>query len=81
MKPPFRLPARIEDDHFLVAHDCELIADLHVSTRAEREFILKAVNNYRALLGALVEASAALEQMGCELGLMPELEAIIEEAT
>lgn len=48
--------------------------------RDDAEFIVKAVNNHYLLLGALVEARAALDQLGCELGIMPEIDAIIKEA-
>lgn len=81
MKAPFKLPARLEDARFLVAHDCELVADLYDAFPAERDYILKAVNHYPILLDALKAARDLLDKQGCELHIMDELDHVIREAT
>lgn len=81
MKAPFKLPARLEDGRFLVAHDCEQVADLYDAFPPERDYILKAVNHYPKLLDALAAARNLLDQQGCELHVMDELDTVIREAT
>lgn len=57
--PPFRLPVRIVDEHFLVADDCELITKLPDATDAEKAYIVKALN----AMPALLKAAHVLEEL------------------
>lgn len=55
MKPPFKLPARVSDERFLVAADCELVAELVAATPEEIAFITTAVNHHERLATALLD--------------------------
>lgn len=53
MKPPFKLPARASDERFLVAANCELVAELVAATPKEVAYIVTAVNLHDDLMKLL----------------------------
>ena len=63
MKPyPFALPLRVEDNHFLVGADCELIANMKDASIGELDAVIEAVNAYPKLM-AIAEAAQNLIDM------------------
>lgn len=81
MTAPFKLPVRLEDDTFLVASDCELIDQLLDATPAERDYIVKAINEHERLTRAyelLAEARHCCD-LNLDEGLEPETVELLDK--
>lgn len=72
MKPPFKLPVRVESFHLgnpvLVAADCELICELEGATPEEGDYIVMCINNHELLRGSLAHVDQRLDEIQRHMG-------------